>query len=233
MMRRLQIALPLLVAYLVPATAHSVAEGGAVLVDEIVAVVSGKFQGEVLPYVITRWDLEVECRLESINRYGANGVDREISDALRASIFERLVDDAVIWREASRLEAGELPAADVDAALAKLAESVGGPEEFEVLVAEASIPATKIRRIVMRRLVVDRYVMDNLRLTESFLESDLEKSFTTLDHPFVGQKLTDVHDRFREWLLTAKSHQHREKLAKDLGTRCIVWLFWSPAASEA
>lgn len=227
------LALVTILAMLAPGSASAAPDGGAVLVDEVVAVVSGKFQGGVSAYVLTRWDLEIECRLESINRYGAPGGDREISQALRASIFERMVDDAVIWREASRLGVGDVADADVDAEIAKMAQSSGGPEAYGALVASASIPDAKLREIVARRLVVDRYVLDNLRLSENFLESDLEKAFASLDHPFGGQKLSDVHDEFREWLLVAKSHEHRKKLVKDLGDRCIVWVFWSPAGEEA
>ena len=227
------LALAGILASAVQGTAKASSEGGAVLVDEVVAVVSGKFQGGVPAFVMTRWDLEIECRLESIDRYGVHGVDRVVSQAMRASIFERMVDDAVIWREASRLGAAGVADADVDAEIASLAEPSGGTEAFGALLDSASIPGAKLREIVARRLVVDRYVLDNLRLSENFLESDLEKAFASLDHPFDGQKLSDVHDEFREWLLVAKSHEHRKKLVKDLADRCIVWLFWSPAGEEA
>jgi hypothetical protein len=204
----------------------------SVLIDEVVAVVTGKFQGSVPPQVITRWDLESECRLESMMRYGEAGVDRAISKSMKASVLEQIVDESVIYREAARLDGAEVEEAAIDEAYATLAGSFGGSTAFGQLLEKARIPVAKVRTILERRIVVDRYVIDNLRLTMSFTESELESAFETMDHPYKGSNLDDVRDEFREYLLEVMSHEHRDGLIKDLSARCHIWVFLDPAELE-
>ena len=204
----------------------------SVVLDEVVAVVAGRFQGSVPPRIVTRWDLEAECRLESILRYGASGVDRPISKSLRAVVLERIVDENVIRREAIRLDGGEVEDADIDAAHAELAGAVVEGEDLQELLDEAMVPTSKVRSILERRLVADRYVLDSLRLTMSFTESELEAAFKNMVHPFEGQELEEVRDAFRDFLLEVKADQHREDLIDDLTTRCRIWIFFNPGAKE-
>jgi hypothetical protein len=205
----------------------------SVVLDQVVAVVAGRFQGSVPPQIVTRWDLEAECRLESIVRYGASGVDRPISKSLRAVTLERIVDESVIRREAVRLDGGEVEEASIDEAFSKLAGAPGEGVDLEDLLEEAMIPRSKVRAILARRLVADRYVLDSLRLTMSFTESELEAAFENMVHPFEGAELEDVHDAFRDFLLEVKADQHREELIDDLATRCRIWIFLNPGALES
>ena len=205
----------------------------SVVLDEVVAVVAGRFQGSVPPRIVTRWDLEAECRLESILRYGEGGVDRPISNALRAAVLERIVDESVIHREAVRLDGGQAGEAAIDGAWAELADAVGEGDRLASLLEEALLPESKVRSILERRLVADRYVIDSLRLTMSFTESELESAFKSMVHPFEGSELDDVRDEFRDFLLEVKADQHREVLIDDLSTRCRIWIFFNPGALEA
>jgi hypothetical protein len=205
----------------------------SVVLDQVVAVVAGRFQGSVPPQIVTRWDLESECRLESIIRYGPAGVDRPISKSLRAVVLERIVDESVIRREAVRLDGGEVDGSAVDQAFSELAGALGQGDDLEVLLEEAMIPRSKVRDILARRLVADGYVLDSLRLTMSFTESELEAAFENMVHPFEGAQLEEVHDAFRDFLLEVKADQHREELIDDLSTRCRIWIFINPGALES
>jgi len=223
----------LLVAAVVTAPAPSFAGQFSVVLDQVVAVVAGRFQGSVPPQIITRWDLEAECRLESILRYGAAGVDRPISKSLRAAVLERIVDESVIRREAVRLDGGEVDEGSIDEAVADLTDAVGGSEDLLDLLEQALLPESKVRSILARRLVADRYVIDSLRLTMSFTESELEASFKSMVHPFGGKDLEEVRDEFRDFLLEVKADQHREELIDDLTNRCRLWIFINPGALES
>jgi len=223
----------LCVVALTPVSVPASAGQFSVVLDEVVAVVAGRFQGSVPPQIVTRWDLEAECRLESIVRYGAAGVDRPVSKSLRAVVLERIVDESVIRREAVRLDGGEVDEAAVDEAFSQLAGSLGEGDDLEDLLEEAMVPLSKVRAILARKLVADRYVLDSLRLTMSFTESELESAFKNMSHPFEGAELEDVHDEFRDFLLEVKADQHREELIDDLATRCRIWIFLNPGALES
>ncbi len=222
----------LLAAVLAAVPAPSSAGQFSVVLDQVVAVVAGRFQGSVPPRIVTRWDLEAECRLESILRYGAAGVDRPVSKSLRAAVLDRIVDENVIRREAVRLDGGEVDEGAIDDAFAALAGAVGEGEDLRALLEEALVPESKVRAILARRLVADRYVIDSLRLTMSFTESELEAAFTSMSHPFEGEDLEAVRDEFRDFLLEVKADQHREDLIDDLTTRCRIWIFINPGALE-
>ncbi len=202
-----------------------------VLLDEVVAVVAGKFQSSVPPQVVTRWDLESECRLESIQRYGEAGVDRPISKSLRVNVLERIIDESIIHREALRLDEAGVDEEAIDGALASLAGNASF-DEFEEWLDRAQLSGSQVRRILERRTVADRYVMDNLRLTLALGESEIQASFASMTHPFVGQSLDDVHDGFKEWLLGIKAAKHREKLLAELRSRCRVWIFFDPESVD-
>jgi hypothetical protein len=202
-------------------------------VDEVVAVVAGKFQGSVPPRVITRWDLEAECRLESIQRYGSDGATRSISKSLRAAVLERVIDENVIFREAVRLEGAQVEQEAVDEAFEQAAQVAGSEEEFVDLLEEALLSREKVRSILARRIVADRYVLDSLRLTMSFTESELMAAFQSMDHPFAGRELEDVREEFLDFLIGIMAPQHRDDLVKDLSSRCHIWIFHKPGATEA
>jgi len=196
-----------------------------ILLDGVVAAVAGKFQGTVPPQVITLWDLESECRIESIQRYGADGVDRPISKSLRATILEQIVDDTVILREAERLGSGDVEEEKIDEELERAAQAAGGMDRFTALLGEASIPIEKVRSILERRLVADRYVLDSLRLSMSYTEKDLRDAFETMSHPFKDRSLEEVHEEFVEYLLGEEAAAHRAELVSTLSERCHIWLF--------
>ena len=80
--------------------------------------------------------------------------------------------------------------------------------------------------------MADRYVIDNLRITLSLGEAELESAFASMEHPFVGQLLSDVREEFREWVIGVEAVKHREKLLEELSARCRVWIFFSPGAME-
>lgn len=229
---RRRVALALMVV--VPAILGSgdLRAGVPVLLDEVVAVVAGKFQGGVPPRVMTRWDLEAECRLESIQRYGAGGVGRSISKSLRATVLERMVDESVIFREAVRLDGAQVEEETVDEAFAQVAQVAGSKEEFLTLLEEALLTEEKVRSILARRIVADRYVLDSLRLTMSFTESEIEGAFGSMDHPFTGKQLDEVHDEFLDHLVEVMAHQHRDELIEGLSARCHIWVFYKPVAPE-
>jgi hypothetical protein len=201
------------------------------LVDEVAAVVAGKFQSNVPPQLVSRWDLEVECRLESVHRYGEAGVDRPISTAMRTSVLSDVIEDYVIYREALRLDEVDVPEAALADELSALAGDLG-TERFLSLLAEAHVSEPKVRRIVERRVAARRYVVDNLKLTMSLTESELEASFESMNHPFEGESLSDVRERFRQWLLETRAVSHRENLLEELSARSRVFVFYEPASLE-
>lgn len=202
-----------------------------VLLDEVVAVVAGKFQSSVPPQVVTRWDLEAECRLESILRYGEAGVERPISQSLRATVLDSIIDEYIIVREALRLEEATVSQEEVAQAMLDMAGEMEA-DRFHQLLDSASLPLSKVKMILERRMVAERYVLDNLRLTVAISESDLESAFTTMNHPFQEENLDEVRDDFRDWLLVQKAMGHREKVIQELSSRCRVWIFYHPGGTE-
>jgi hypothetical protein len=204
----------------------------SVLVDKVVAVVAGKFQSGVPAKIVTRWDLEAECRLESIQRYGQSGVDRPISKSMRATVLERIIDDSIIYREAMRLDGADVGESEIEEAFSVLAESVG-VEDFGGLLEDADLPVTKVKQILERRTIADMYVVDNLALTLSLGEMEMQKAFEKMDHPYSGQEYSEVREQFREWYIGILSGTHRDKLIVELETRCRVWIFFSPGAADS
>lgn len=222
----------IVLASLLPCS-RSAGAADPVILDQTVAVVAGKFQGGVPPQVITRWDLESECRLESLQRYGSAGVDRPISKSLRATILDRIIDESLIYREAVRLDGAKIEDEEVDEALEHLAGTLGGREELARLLEESLIPEDKVRVVLARRIIADRYVLDSLRLTLSLTESELESAFSTMDHPFKDRELDEVREEFRDFMLGVMARKHRDDLVEDLKTRCRIWVFLNPGSVEA
>jgi len=195
-------------------------------------VVAGKFEGSGPPQVMTRRDVEVESRLESIERYGETGVDRSLSMALRASVLDRIIDESVIMREVVRLGRADVEQEEIDRAYGDLAESVGGEDVLNGHLGSLGFSEGEVDEILSRRIVTTRYVVDWLRLTTSWTDDELMSLFLTMDHPWVGRDFQEVKAEFREYALEVRALTYRDELVEDLANRCRIWVFWQPGEAE-
>ena len=141
--------------------------GGQVLLDGTAAVIAAKVPSAQSVSVITLWELEAHCRVESVKRFGPSGVSRPVSKALRAEVLADLVVESVLAMELGRIGFKNLDEGKVGEEVKKLAETLGGEEEFFNEMQKLGITRTLVSAWVALKLLVGAYVEVQLRMTAS------------------------------------------------------------------
>lgn len=123
------------------------AEGGAVVVDRIVAVVDED------PIFLS----DVERFLALGNISPEPGIDKP-----RRRALDRLIDQRLRFHEVERHGFIPVSAEELDAQLEALTQRLGGPEALERRLAEAGIDRERLRYLLSRQLRVSRYIEERL-----------------------------------------------------------------------
>ncbi len=179
--------------------------------------------GSSRPRFITERELAFESRLEALGEdstFGNAGPyqERHVRAATERHVAEELLATLMVEHGA---DPRDLPGL-VRRARVSLVDRVGGQAPFSAAMAAEGIEETEVEALLKRQvraaIYVDRSVTSILRPTEE----EIREVFRTDAHPYKGQKLDDVRERFQRWLVGERLRQAESGFLQAARTRVKI-----------
>ncbi|MFH1434231.1 MAG: hypothetical protein ABIJ56_00815 [Pseudomonadota bacterium] len=174
--------------------------GEQVLLDETAAVIAAKLPSQKSVSVITRWELEAKCRLESVLRYGRDGLDRTISKQLRSEVLEAMIDEMVVFMELQRLGSKEPDKKLYKNKLRAYTENFQSKDEFFTELAKLSISSKQVQSWLEQSALVDQYVDAQFHMDAAGFSDAAAEDFEIEKQYFRGGLIEDYKKRYRIWV---------------------------------
>ena len=174
--------------------------GGEALLDETAAVIAAKLPSHESVSVITRWELEAKCRLESVLRYGRDGLDRNISKQLRSEVLAAMIDETVVFMELQRLGSKESDQKLYKEKLGAYTDHFESKEEFFTELAQLSLARKQVKSWIEQSVLVDRYVDAQFHLDAAGISDAEVDDFEIEKQYFRSSLIEDYKKRYRIWV---------------------------------
>ncbi len=174
--------------------------GEQVLLDETAAVLAAKLPSQESVSVITRWELEAKCRLESVLRYGRDGLDRTISKQLRSEVLEAMIDETVVFMELQRLGSKEPDNKLYKEKLGSYTDNFQSKDEFFAGLAQISISRKQVKSWLEQSVLVDQYVDAQFHMDAAEFSDAAAEDFEIEKQYFRGGLTEDYKKRYRIWV---------------------------------
>lgn len=176
-----------------------VASAQAVRVDGIAAIV-GANTPRADAKIILRSDVEFRARLRLIREAPGQPHLGSLPRGLLRATLDELVGEALIAREAERVQVATPTTADIRQERQRLEQLAGGSESLAALVNALGASEREIDAMVRQRALVSVFLEANLEGAATVSDARIEAVFESGEHPFLGQELEDVRGAMRVWL---------------------------------
>lgn len=204
-------------------------DGGAVLMDEIVAVVGTSGTED---YAILWSDLFLEARLLSAKREGSATFLETPTPGDLSVALEHLIDERVVQEEAKRLQVFVVGTTEIDRAIQELRRTVG-PKAFDQFLTEKQIDDATIREIVERGLRADRYLEGRFKGPATPKESEVDGWIATHPDEFAGLTPKKAREAVTERLIGERLPKLKNEFTADVRRRARVRILHDPAMPSA
>jgi hypothetical protein len=204
-------------------TAHAQEPGARATVDRVVVRYwSPETGGANTPRFISERMLAFEARLEALGEESFGTANAYQERHVRAAIERHVAEDLLAALTIVHgTEPPELPK-QAEKAKVALADRVGGANLVEAARLAEGIDDAEFAQLLYRQVraayYVDYAIAPILRPTEE----DLREVFRTNAHPFKGQKLDDVRERFLRWLVLERLRQAESGFLQAARTRTKI-----------
>lgn len=170
-----------------------------VLLDKTVAVIAARVPTQQSISVITRWDLEAQCKIEMIRRFGKEGLDKEPDKELRKSVLKILVEETLVTMELTRIGFIEIDENQAQKKLDELVEPFGSEEELYNELARFSITPEHLKSWIERSILVEKYIDAQFYMT-GFKDPTSMKGVHFVKMKFRGSLIEEIKKRYRIWM---------------------------------
>jgi hypothetical protein len=178
--------------------------------------------GALKPRFIPERILAFEARLEALGEgsFGTTGAyqERHVRAATERFVAEDLLAALTIVHGT---EPQELPK-QAEKARVALEDRVGGHGALEAARIAEGIDASELTELLYRQVRAAFYVDYAIAPILHPTEEELREVFRTNAHPFKGQKLEDVRERFMRWLVLERLRQAESGFLQAARTRTKI-----------
>lgn len=190
-----------------------------------IAVIIGGTAPRTGTLVLYTSDVELDAWLERA-RGDANveGPSRRVSAQELASARERLIGEALLVFEASRLRLDHIDEAQLSAAWRRFFERHGGASRVEEVVARLGLGNDELERYVRRQGIARTFVLASAEQGGIVTDAELEDAWARGDHPYTGMELDTVREAFRAHLLERRIDDETLRWTERLRLRVPVAL---------
>lgn len=193
-------------------------EPGAQRLDGVAAVIGGLAPGAQV-ISIFRSDVELRARMALLREASVGVALGPLSDGLLRASLSELVGEALIAVEAARLNLERPSAGELAQERARLLGARADAASTRELLTALGVGERELTEWIARRAVVSAFLLANLEGTLDLSAGELERLFASDDHPFQGQSLDDVRDRFTAWVAQQRMQHAVERWVQSLSQR--------------
>lgn len=170
-----------------------------------------------------RSDVDLRARLRLA---GATGADQALPlaplpETLLQATLDELVGETLIAREADRVQVATPTDADVRAERERLDGIGGGRDRTEALLRALGADSSELDEAALRRAKVKVFLDANLD-SAPIDDTEIERIYTSGEHPFLGQDLEDVREAMRVWLMRRAALAAAQRWVEVLSSRTVV-----------
>ncbi|HJL01425.1 MAG TPA: hypothetical protein RMH85_08670 [Polyangiaceae bacterium LLY-WYZ-15_(1-7)] len=179
--------------------------------------------------VLLHSDVDLRARLRLTRELSEVPTGPLPAGLLRATLGE-LVGEALIAREAQRVQVATPTEADVREERRRLEGLAGGADRLRAVLEAVGASEREIDAMAERRALVRVFLEANLEGSARVSDEALERAFEAGEHPFIGQELEDVREPMRVWLGRRRMAEAVERWVQVLRTRTPVRILAAYAA---
>ncbi len=204
----------------------------AVRADGLAALVGGYAPGEEAD-VILRSDVELRARLALFSRgAGASAASaNELAPSLLDATLAELVGEALIAREAQRVQVSSPSAADVQREKDRIVLMTGGRDRLGRLLDGIGAREGEIDAIARRRAVASAFLSANLEGAMVVTDGEIEQRYRAEAATFAGHDPTEARELIRARLAREALARNIERWVRVLRARTPVHIVASFKAS--
>jgi hypothetical protein len=190
------------------------------LLERVVAVV--RAPGSSQPRLITLTRLEEESRIALVSRGGVLAASQRLdADALRAGL-EWLIDQTLLYEEASRLQVFEPEPAEVTSELLRFQARFASPEAYRSFLGATELAEEDVAAALRRTLRVKRYVESRAARAARVPEEEVEAFLAAQPAELAGRDPAQARGAVRQRLTDERVTAEVKALVRDLRERSEV-----------
>ena len=200
----------------------SAAEGGGVLLDEVVATVDRE--------VVTRSEVEAEARLIMLQRFGPEALSREPSKDLLSQVLRMLINQKLMAKEALRIGLSPVGEKEREKLLQGFKMAFRNEDEYLRFLYRYGLTERQVAQVLARHVWIERLKRRKLSTLRRVGDEQI-RGYYNKHRAELGQKpldvvyeairlklLSDQRQRFlSEWLWKLRK-QHMVRVLVDFGT---------------
>ena len=208
---------------LVPARAQVLGDG----IAAIVGAATPHADAEVLLHS----DVDFRARMRLTRELGGRVPRGPVPPELLRASLDELVGEALLAREARRVQVGAPSTRALREERAALADLAGGVEAFAAVVSALGATEAEVAAMVERRALVRLFLDANLRGGTQVADAEVAALYESGEHPFLGQELDEVREPLRALIRRRRIETAVARWIEVLRARTIVRLVAPYAAS--
>jgi hypothetical protein len=191
-------------------------QAGALLLDEVVAVVDRE--------VITRSQLVQEAWLVRVDRRGQAGLEDEPTPAFLRKVLDLLINQQVLLSEARRQGLPQVSEAERDDLLTGFRRRFADQVGFDSFLRQNGLDQAMVSEVLARHLRVERLKESRLRLFAEVTDEQVAGYYAQHQASFGGASLAAVAEAIRHRLGSARSERELARWIWELRKRSEIKL---------
>lgn len=196
---------------------------GQVLGDGVAAIVGGATPHADVE-VLLHSDVDFRARLRLTRELGGRVPRGPLPPELLRASLDELVGEALLAREARRVQIGVPSTRALREERTALADLAGGVEAFAAVVSALGATEQELATMVERRALVRLFLDANLRGGTLVPDAEVAALYESGEHPFLGQELDEVREPLRALIRRRRIETAVARWIEVLKTRTIVRL---------
>lgn len=172
-------------------------------------------------------DVDFRARLRLTRELGGRVPRGPVPPELLRASLDELVGEALLAREARRVQIGAPSTRALREERRALAELAGGVEAFAAVVSALGATEQEVATMVERRALVRLFLDANLRGGTQVPDAEVAALYESGEHPFLGQELEEVREPLRALIRRRRIETAVARWIEVLRTRTTVQLFAS------
>lgn len=167
-------------------------------------------------------DVELRARMRLAGQTQGPVALEPLPPSLLAATLDELLGEALIAREAERVQLASPTERDLREERRRLEALAGGAARLQELRAALRVSDEEIAATVRRRATVKVFLEANLQGAATIDDATIDRVYESGEHPFQGQMLEDVREPMRVWLARRALDRSVRRWVEVLRARTVV-----------